>query len=560
MKLLRLLPACLASLPALLGASPVDSRVSSATVYADRALVTRTAQVPVAAGENTLVFEHLPASLDERSLQFSARGPHATILDVNAATVFVSSAPAARVHELEEQLRALQKQGRTLDGRTAVLGSERDYVKRMLQAATAVPAAAPAGDAHGAPRMSLEEWQKLYGYSEEALGKIDTELQSIEEQQADLKDRRLAAERQLESLRGAGDRSEKTVTVRVAAAEAGTLDASLSYTLGGAGWTPSYDARLSTAERSVELGYYGLVRNATGEDWTGVSLVLSTARPSLGGAAPEPRPWIVDVQAPVVAAMPTAGNIMAKSLKAERDRAARSQEAYAAAPAFDAETLQARVEMEATSATFTIPGTVTVPSNDSTQRVPIASARLAADLRYEATPKALPTAFLSARTVNRTDYPLLAGPMNTFLDGAYVAASRVRTVMPGESFELQLGADEGISVKRKLVSRFAENTGLTGGGRRVTYEILVTVANNKKTTEHIRLREPLPVSRNEKIEVKLTSPEEKDVGTKESPREVMRGDDGILAWSFDLRGGERREVPIKVSVDYPADVAVTGLE
>ena len=49
MKLLRLLPAFLASLPALLGASPVDSRVSSATVYADRALVTRTAQVPVAA-------------------------------------------------------------------------------------------------------------------------------------------------------------------------------------------------------------------------------------------------------------------------------------------------------------------------------------------------------------------------------------------------------------------------------------------------------------------------------------------------------------------------------
>jgi len=93
------------------------------------------------------------------------------------------------------------------------------------------------------------------------------------------------------------------------------------------------------------------------------------------------------------------------------------------------------------------------------QKVSIASAKLAANLQYQATPKLLEAAFLSAYAVNNTDYPFLAGPMNTFLDETFVAASRLKTVMPGEKFELALGADEGIAIKRKLVTVSARTPG-----------------------------------------------------------------------------------------------------
>ncbi|NBO94077.1 MAG: DUF4139 domain-containing protein, partial [Planctomycetia bacterium] len=36
-----------------------------------------------------------------------------------------------------------------------------------------------------------------------------------------------------------------------------------------------------------------------GEDWNGIALTLSTARPGLGGAAPEIAPWYVDVSQPI---------------------------------------------------------------------------------------------------------------------------------------------------------------------------------------------------------------------------------------------------------------------
>jgi uncharacterized protein (TIGR02231 family) len=575
MKTLRLLPLVLLSSSGLLRASPMDSRISAATVYLDRAVITRTATIELAAGEQAIVFERLPAALLDQSLQASGRGTAAaTILDVNAQTAYVDFTPNTRVQELEDQIRGLQKQQRTLDDRGVILGEQRDFVKRMIAASTGTTSTGtiihPLGDdatrgGGTAARPTLDEWQKLYGYSEETFGRIAAELQSLDNQRGELKAKQTALEQQLNELRGASGKSYKTITVRVAVTEPGRLELTLKYAVPGASWAPSYDARLHATERAVELSYFGLVRNGTGEDWNDISLTLSTARPSLGGGAPELRPWIVDVFRPQrnedVVKM-SAFEVRTKDVRQSFNQAAA---AGAVVPTEseelkDAGFLAATVESGATSATFKIPVTVTLPSNNTTQKVSIATTKLAANLQYQATPKVLEAAFLSAYAVNNTDYPFLAGAMNTFLDETFVAASRLKTVMPGEKFELQLGADEGVAIKRKLVNRFTENTGLTGKGRRITYEFLVTITNHKKTAERMVFKEPVPVSRHEKIEVTLLTPAEKDVGTKEEPKEVTREEDGKLVWRLDLKPGEKREVPLKFFVEYPGDLNVSGLE
>jgi uncharacterized protein (TIGR02231 family) len=548
----------------------VDSRITAATVYADRAVVTRVATADLTAGEHLLVFERLPAGLLDQSLQASGRGTAtATILEVDAQTAFVDFTPNARVQELEEQIRALQKQQRTLDDRAAVLNQERDFVKRMLAASTGTviyPLGADAAHGGGTVvRPTLDEWQKLYAYSEEALGKIATELQSLDTQREDLKAKQTALEQQLNELRGTGGKSFKTVTVRVAVTEPGRLDLSLKYAVPGASWAPSYDARLRVAERAVELAYFGLVRNGTGEDWNDIALTLSTARPNLGGGAPELPPWIVDAAQPIQldqmrVQTEARGYVAAKSVSAAVQAFNQAAPGGAGGEEKDASFLAAVVEAGATSATFKVPVTVTLAANNTLQKVPIASTKLAANLQYQATPKVMETAFLSAYAYNKTEYPLLAGAMNTFLDDTFIASSRLKTVMPGEKFELQLGADEGIAIKRKLVNRFSENTGLTNKGRRITYEYLLTITNNKKTAERVVFKEPVPVSRNEKIEVVQLTPAEKDIGTKDAPKDVTREEDGKLVWRLDLKPGEKRDIPLKFSVEYPADLNVAGLE
>jgi uncharacterized protein (TIGR02231 family) len=222
--------------------------------------------------------------------------------------------------------------------------------------------------------------------------------------------------------------------------------------------------------------------------------------------------------------------------------------------------LSSVVEAAVTSATFKIPVAVSIPGNNISQKVAINDNRLATTLQFQSTPKVLEAAFLSAYANNTSDYPLLAGPMNTFLDEMFVAASNLKTVMPGERFELALGVDDGISVKRRMVNRFTEDTGLTNKSRKVTYEILVTLTNNKPTPERVVFKEPTPVSRDEKIVVKLLTPQEREVGSLINPKEVTREEDGKLVWRVNLKPGEKREFSLKVSVEHPGDIPVTGLD
>src|SRR5687767_3922216 len=76
----------------------VDSRIARVTVYEDRALVTRTARPGLPQGVTRLVFEHLPASLDDASIR--ARCGAARVLGVDRATVHLV------VESREEMLKA----------------------------------------------------------------------------------------------------------------------------------------------------------------------------------------------------------------------------------------------------------------------------------------------------------------------------------------------------------------------------------------------------------------------------------------------------------------------
>jgi uncharacterized protein (TIGR02231 family) len=544
---------------AALRAAPVESRITAVTVYADRAVVTRTASLEVTApGPIEMIFENLPSSIVDQSLQVAGHGTaQATILDVTAREAYLAATSDARVKSLQDQLRSLQQQHRALTDRGAVLDQQRDFLA-SIKTASATP---PTKDT---PRPSVEDWTKLLGFFDEQLGKLNTEQQSLDAQSSDLDAKSAAIEKQIADLSGANGRSVKHITVRLTAANPGHLELALNYTVPEASWSPSYDARVLSADRVVQLGYFGVVHQRTGEDWNNVDLTLSTARPSLGGAPPQLFPWtvdIVDMEAKKEAMEELRGAMFSDKAQAANLQHFTNNVADAAPESMtgglidaapqDIPFAVATLDAQATSASFKIPVASTIPSDNSPQKVPITSMRLADAPEYLAIPKQLAAAFLTAKVTNSSDFPLLAGAMNVFLDDTFVAASSLRTVMPGEKFDLALGVDDAITIKHKLNNRFAEDTGLINKGKRVTYDYTLTVQNNKKTFERVVLLDQVPVSRNEKIVVTMLAPD---------ATEVKPDADGTLKWTLDLKPGEKRELPLKFSIERPAEVAVAGLE
>jgi uncharacterized protein (TIGR02231 family) len=86
----------------------------------------------------------------------------------------------------------------------------------------------------------------------------------------------------------------------------------------GASWTPLYDlrAKISTSPKepsTVSLHYRASISQSTGEDWSNVSLTLSTASPLLTSTIPALDAWTIQQdRGPVVWNNPTAFT-MAKS-------------------------------------------------------------------------------------------------------------------------------------------------------------------------------------------------------------------------------------------------------
>jgi uncharacterized protein (TIGR02231 family) len=219
--------------------------------------VTRSASSELPAGEHELVLEKLPASLQENSLQVSALSSgQATLLDVKVRDAYLADTPNERVKQLEEQLRKLEGQQASLDDEAAVLDNQRELVLMMQRGATE-----PSKD--GA-RLTLDDLKALQSVSADTLSKTLAGLRRVAEQKAALERDIAAVQSELDQLQGALGRRTKTVSLRVNLARAGKLDLNLSYAVAGARWTPAYDARLRLADRSVDLGYFGVIRQNTG--------------------------------------------------------------------------------------------------------------------------------------------------------------------------------------------------------------------------------------------------------------------------------------------------------
>lgn len=522
-----------------------DSAISDVTVYVDRAIVTRTAEVELPTGVQQVIFPGLPAALNPNLLQVSGSGTAtASILEVRAVAAQLDALANPRLQQLRQQAHDLQFELRKLKDRTSVVQQERDFYERLKNAITSPPTA------DGVQLPPAANWPSLVSTYTEGLQKVTTAIQEIDREMESVQERLDAVQREINDLQAPAARTVRNVVVRLDVTTAGNLTLKLDYTVAGASWSPAYDVRVTSAQNAITLGYAAMVRQSTGEDWSGVNLVLSTARPALNGTAPELSPWIVAKREPQLMAKSRISG-MTDAVLARSELAAPPTAALEAASKPDLGYLAAQVQVGLTSATFTIPYAADVPADNTQHKVGISSHTLDAKLTHLTVPKLAELAYLRANITNTTEAPLIGGPVNLFLDGTYVAQSAIKTIMPGETFDLDLGVDDGITVERKLVNRLTENTGIVSRKQKITYDILITVQNNRPAATRMVVRDQMPVSRHEDLKVTLIAP---------PARNATRDEDGTISWEFDLEPGAKRELPLKIAVEFPTDLPVSGLE
>jgi uncharacterized protein (TIGR02231 family) len=494
-----------------------ESRITQVKVYPGSATVERMARV--AAGSKSVTFLCLPAGLDVQSLQVSAGalvrvGQTSVVTDDRALTARCSGSPLdGRIRELEDQKDTMQAE---VDALSLVTG----YLKGIAGSG----AGAAEGDA--VKRAAIPDAKGIGAVTDAMLRTGQNTL---------LKQRQLARAH----TQGVGG-GNKVIAVTLTLAASADSDVKLSYQVNGPGWTPSYRALLDTTTRLVRIERQALVAQATGEDWRGVKLLLSTGQPSRETAGRLPSPWRIGVQ--------PAPQLLAQD-------AARSRSTFAAPAAaapvakmmMDAQEplFEVSETVNAFATEFNVPQLIDVPSNGQRVTMNLGQVEDTAKLFVRSYPRVDATAFLVAEmAVPSGVWP--AGAMQLYRDGAFVGQGRWDTSAQTR-LSLSFGRDELVRLEVEPEQDSQGTGGFVGNRAERKVQRAFVIENRHTAAVSLQVMEAAPVSVDEQVRTTVQfNPQPAELAWNKRP--------GVAMWTMDVAAGKSARFAADYVISYPKDV------
>ena len=529
-----LLASLAAALPALAAADSTRLSVSGSrapitevTLYPGIAAVQREARIE--AQTRQLSFECLPASVDAQSLQITS--------DEGVRIGEIKTLMQAR-HMAKDCASPLHQQIRTLEDQLAAIEAEENAAKLVGEFLQGV--SKPGDEARISAAQIASTSQALRQSSRDN----SVRTHQIQRQKQDLLTQ-LQPLREDRDRTGAQQAQVMKVTVQLASARAANVR--LNYQVRGPSWQPSYRAQLSTVKNQVQLERQALVVQASGEDWSNVSLRLSTGQPTRSTQGALPRPWVVDVvqphppMAPAPAPLARASRTVEKKMNAEIAMAP-------ALPELDVSSIDTAYATQ-----FVVPYKITVPSSSERITLSLGQERLGTSLLTRTAPAMEEAAYLIA-TLQAPPGIWPAGPVTLFRDDALVGTGRLdfgnaQALAQGLSF----GRDDKVVVRRLPAQN---NTGSSGWASSKTERTIVrsyAVENRHDSAIALQVLDASPTSSNEQIKVQSQfSP------TPSTTR--WNAQNGMIAWEQNLGAGATAQFQATHQIRFPENLPIQGLQ
>ena len=552
---MRTLALVILAVPALAAATPTltpPSRVDAVTVYLQSARVTRVARVEVPRGASHVVLEGLPDELDDDSIRVEGKGgSQARLLGVSVERVTSQAAPAVEARVIEARLERLQDDDRALEDASRAAQARAKFVESLRSTYSEERAKNLA-----VRGVSSREWAELAGHVERELTSAAAAVRKADAERRELARSIAQARAELEKVQAKRGRTSKSIGVDVETERDGVLELAVSYAVGSAGWQPIWDARLAPERSTMELTFLGSVWQRTGEDWSGVTLSVSTAQPGRGLYVPELEPVYLteqrasrhlDMARRSAAGAPAAAPAMAKS------EASEPREEAVAEDLQDVEVATASVEQGLLSATFTAPRRESVDGAGQARKIALQRFPLQAELVRVAAPRREAATFLTAKATNETGFPLLPGVAGIYVGDEFVGRAPVPMTPPGGEIELAFGVDDRVEIERKVLERKRLTAGLVSKDEVYRYRVRIEVKNRYATPIAVKLLDLVPVTRDEKIKVAVL--DGTTAATREDPERP-----GVRIHDLALAAREAKVVELRYEVRYPRGFSIAGLE
>jgi len=549
--------------PPMVDATPLDvrdARITAVTMYTGRAAVTRTASLNLQPGAYDLRFTNLPESIQPDSIQArTADGLRVLGVEFVQAAAPEASAASPEVAALDQQVADLTASLREIADKLELVKSQEGFL-----AALNIRASSDAAQASGTPKLDLDALRQQMEFMTSERQRLQGERRALETQQQQAEKQLAAAKANRDAAAGRAGATRSAV-VGVVAPEAFEGEIALTYLVAAATWQATYNLRAAGDLSSTQIEYDALLTQRTGEDWNDVRLTLSTAQPTVAANPPVLQPWYVDVWRP----QQNQGLAESRSLDGSGRQLGTAEPARRAASSpVDKADMLADLAADASVAglgpavTFELPRAVTVKTNaQQQQRTRIGTIDSGSQFVHVAVPILTEAVYLRGDLANRSAFQLLPGRASIFMGQDYIGPTAMPSVAPGGLFQMYFGIDHAVKVKRQLISKNTENTGLLSGGRRTSYEYHIAIDNGTGREITLELWDRMPVSRSEDIQVQLVSVNPRLANDAYYTAEQQP--QGLLKWWLTIPASSRDRSAAMVNwslrIDRAKDVQMTGL-
>ncbi|MFQ4146905.1 mucoidy inhibitor MuiA family protein [Chlorogloeopsis sp. ULAP02] len=527
----------------------VASQIIAVTVYSDKALVTRRGVVSLTGQETELVIAPLPDTIETESVRVSGKGEISVrLLEARCDRIFSTEPVAAKVAHLTQQIQQLEAEWQHLQAQVDALALQSSFIQGLREKTEEQFSISLARK-----NLSLSETLDFLNFLGSQYTEYGISTTECKNRQKELEQQLQSLRQQLQTVQTPHPKETYSLSVAIEPESEGEFELEVSYIVHRASWTPLYDLRTSITNNIVNISYLAEITQNTGEDWLGVALTLSTAKPGLGTLPPKLEPWYIDIP-----------RLNPKPELMTRKRAPMLPMTMAA-PASDAveedyelpeenfivaETVVAKVTKEGSVVNFKLNGNGNIPSDGAPHKTTIFQDDFPCHFSYVAMPRLVSFAYLQAHVKNNSNgVTLLPGKANIFRDNIFIGTTKLENIAPGQEFTVNLGIDEGLKIERDLIERQVDKK-LIGNNSRIIYAYRLLITNLLTQKVDLKLTEQLPVSRNEQIKVRLTR----------SNPQIQLGEMGRLEWDITIPAQTKQEIYYQFVVEHPPQLTVVGLD
>jgi len=499
------------------------AQADTVIIYPQQALIRSVVPIQLPAGKSTFYIKGLGNSILGNSLQVTTNGAW-RILSVNLESEDAIHPSAA----LQDSIRVLEKEIRQLD----MLYRVTEQQEKILMANAEIK-----GEADGLIPEDFKEFMALF---EQKLLEIGKKRMNLKEQilLAESKKQRLA-----EQLGKSAETHSTDQVIRILAESSQELSTQLTlgYVVNEAYWTPRYTARVQDTKQPLFVTFQADIQQNTGLDWNKTHLILSTARPVLGGSKPIIYPEFLKERLVVKYNKRRNNNPDSFELSKLKEvtvvDSTASDIAVATGPTFF---LEQNLFM-----LYDLPGLQRIPSGNESVLLDVQSFQWPVNFRYTSVPKLSTVGFIEAEVSSNQLKSLLSGHLSTFWFGTFLGNSYLSTELKEESTFISLGMDQSLQVKKETIS---ENKAIrtVGSSVRETHVERFTLTNRRDQAMTVKVEDQVPVSQDSRVEVSYTL----------SPEGRVIPETGLIEWEVTIPAGGSVQIDKTVQIKYPKGFSI----